>query len=360
MTKFSLLGFFLFSFMLLGACNVFDPLYSDTGSNDFEKTLANAEAAMKRDDYGTAAQLYEAALSQRSNSSVAMLGIASAILMRDVEIRDIPALMNAVFNINLTNRQNGETNSFIDNAKISDDIEIIAEAASNAAWWRSPVNGIDRASGKISLDGQDLPFVTAGESDGVIAATNANAILNYIIIKTIHIAFEVQKKFELAEDLQARISDEDWEDLTSSYDTNDIVLAVAANGGTLPPAKDAEFKADFLAKYAELTNAAAEFKLISVSIISDSVNTSPDNLVGVADAMLRLFEQPGSSMNSSTVGTVRNAINDIRIGLDGLRSSFETGGEVYEALLELDDFIEELRNFGADDVTYPGKTNWFT
>jgi hypothetical protein len=375
MTKFSLLGFFLFSFMLLGACNVFDPLYSDTGSNDFEKTLANAEAAMKRDDYNNAVSLYKTALGMRTNSSVAMVGLASAILLRDVEIKDIPALMNSVFNIDLTNTQGGITNSFVKGDGISDDIKTIAEAASNAAWWRAPVSSIDRVSGKITVDGQGLPYMNARTSDGVIAATNANAILNYVIIKTLHITFEVQKQFELAEDLRARIDVEGFQkkyevSVISNAFAEEAIEAIESGNPAGVQALDAGYKAEFKRDYAEITNARAEIDLIRESIVSTHGNTSSENLMEVAEAMVRVVEKQYSDNGNSTVATVKLAIADIKEGLSYLKESLRDGGEIDGQIDALDYFINEIEEFAAmeidsEDLDLPGppipiKTNWLS
>ena len=94
---------------LLASCNVFDPLYSDEGADDFDKALSNAEAAMKRDDYATAVDLYIGALGKKPTSSEAMIGLSSAIVLRDIQIKDVPTLMNAIFNIDASGTN---TNSF--------------------------------------------------------------------------------------------------------------------------------------------------------------------------------------------------------------------------------------------------------
>jgi len=341
--------------MLLGACNIFDALYPDDGSSNFDRALANAEAAMKRDDYKGAYDLYKKALEMRPNSSAARIGIASAIIMDRVYISDIPHLMNSVFNIDIA----GENEEYADllgklkgpgelGITVEEYIDIITEALGEAAYWRAPVNSIDPVTGIMATDSSGMPAIDPEKSDGVIEATNCNSILNYIICKTMEAAFKARKNFVIAKNLAASVDASfinDYPIPTEDEVKNDIL------SGTF---NEDQYKETFTNFYTIFTNTYTElahaYTNLKASFTDNSTNTSLENLAGTAKGLQHILENT-KGMNENITETVSNAVFRIDYGLGKLKDSFdESDGLIANALVDLEAFETDLKNFGEKEI----------
>ncbi|MDR2734492.1 MAG: tetratricopeptide repeat protein [Spirochaetota bacterium] len=353
--------------VLLGACNVFDALYPDDGSSNFERALANAEAAIKRNDFAEAVKLYDKALVLKPTSSVAMMGIASAIIMNDVVLMDIPLLMNSIFNIDVS--AEGAASSFLTNLEgVTPDVplevykEKIIRALGKACYRRAPINSIDPVTGEMVLDPvSGMPVDNPNTSDGVIAATNCNSILNYIICKTIEAAFITQEHFVVAKNLAASIDT----DALTTYDRHSVFPGI----GEIDPLTYDEniYKEQFIAFHIDFTNKctvlhSAYVKLGSL-FLDTKTNTSLLNLAGVANGLVAILVNPDSGMNASTVQTARDSVDRINHGLDRLTKSFnDAGSKILSGFALLEDFRESIEQFGRDEITENGitlKHSWY-
>jgi hypothetical protein len=338
--------------MLFGACNVFDWLYSDDGADTFEKALANAEAAMKRDNYKSAVQLYERALKMRTNSSEAMIGLASATLMSRVNVSDIPKLVTAIFNINVSGEP-GSDDPFAEDFLVmeQDYRETMVDALNLAAFIRAPVNAIDPETGVIRTnDVTGLPELPSPDaSDGVIAVTDSNSILNYIILKTAEVSLWVQDSFEVTKNLEARLKVADAEMGDELQELTDEVVAYIA-ASTLDPSvlntdKELEFQEDFedfrssFADFiAEMDEVYEEFK---ETLTGTGKNTSLPNLIDVAEALVAVVKNtPG--MSPSIVENVEQAVTEISYGLNNLQKSFTDPNKDGSVLKGINDLKKTL------------------
>ncbi|MDR2733796.1 MAG: hypothetical protein LBC99_04015 [Spirochaetota bacterium] len=355
----------VFSFLiLLGACNIFDAFYPDDGSNNFERALANAEAAMKRDDFHAAIELYKKALDLKPTSSVAMIGIASATIMDEVHLMDIPLLMNSVFNMDISDA----TNNFLEGLAGARPGETavqyrdrVIKALGKAAYLRAPVNSIIPETGAMTImeDGSGLPVVDPSKSDGVIAATNCNSILNYIICKTIEAAFMAQDQFVVAKNLKASI---DTAALATYNFPNINEIDPLTYDESIYEAQFIDFHAGFIKKYADLHEA---FDVLRDLFLGRSTNTSLLNLVDVANGLLAIITNPASGMNETTVTTAQDSVKRINTGLQTLQSSFnDADSQIMQGFELLQAFQEEVEEFGARVIVDPDtgitlKHSWY-
>lgn len=320
--------------LVLSSCNIFDPLYSDDNGDEFGKAISNAEAAMKRDDFSSAVTLYGDALRIKPTSSQAMLGLSSAIILRDIQIKDVPALMNAVFNVDPSGTN---TNTFLSGLSLTnkDYKNKVLLAASNAAWYRSPVIGINRLTGQVRLGTNHLPLALPSESDGVIPATDRNATLNYLIVKSVHVALVVQDQFAVTRSLVA------------SIDTNAMTSFDISN---FKPGQEATNKQVFAAFHSSYTNKMQSLSntytgIVSVLTATDK-NSSLVNLMGVVDGLINLLQVPDSGMSADSVARAVNAVSDIRTSLTNLSYSLTNDSSgIKQGFSALADFRERMENF---------------
>ena len=340
--------FMLVLTILLASCNVFDPLYSDDGADDFDKALSNAEAAMKRDDFSAAVQLYIEALGKKPNSSEAMIGLSSAIVLRDIQIKDVPTLMNAIFNIDASGTN---TNSFLSSLSTpsADYKAKIIAAVSNAAWYRAPVIGIDRVTGSVRLGSNNLPWALPSESDGVIPSTDRNVTLNYLIIKAVHVALTVQEQFVVTQSLVANI---DTDALTTFDATQLVSTNELANRATFT-----NFHVSYTNTIASLSNT---YLKILGTLTATNNNASLLNLIGVADGMVNLLQSPDSGMSADSVARAVDAVSDIRTSLTNLVNSITNDSTGLKAGFDtLSAFRIQIENFAKyTNILVVKSSNW--
>lgn len=319
--------------LLLASCNVFDPLYSDDGADEFDKALSNAEAAMKRDDFSTAVNLYLEALRKKPTSSEAMIGLSSAIILRDIQIKDVPALMNAIFNIDASGTNTNTFLSSLSTPTVDYKARIMA-AVSNAAWYRAPVIGINPVTGAVRLGPDNLPWALPSESDGVIPTSDRNVTLNYLIIKAVHVALTVQEQFVVTQSLVANIDT----DALTTYDMSSLSMDEAANRTAF-----INFHVSYTNTIHSLSNTYT--KILS-TLTATNNNSSLINLIGVADGMVNLLQAPDSGMSAESVTRAVDAVSDIRTSLNNLVNSITNDSTGIKAGFEtLSMFRVQIENF---------------
>jgi len=394
--------------VLFGACNIFDPLYSDDGSDTFEKALSNADAAMKDNEYEIAIKLYKKALDMRPDSSQAMVRISRAYLLGYFNMREAENIMNAVLTADLTD---SETDFLTDIN--TNDIARSVEGLSNATWWRAPVSGIDRTTGKSLYDTTTKTFSGLFGSDGDISATNRTAMLNYLIMKTVEVAFRVHKNFQITKDLRVQIQ-ADVVDLTNRVLTfmEDVAIYTNAVKDFLLSLEEADTQAEFeglvvqlekldamqndgwtdeeevdpdTGEFIEHTALKIQFgevydKLDALScslddayaqlratLVEDTGPASIKSLIQVAEVLLFLFRD--SSLQDSFITKASDSLANLLDGLDGnlFASLDEEVGNVLDKLREQKDNLHACgeQTLPNDPINVPGvgeryiKSNWF-
>jgi len=364
------LGLMLGVLILYGACNVFDPLYSDKTGDDFEKALANANAALKRNDYAAAVDLYTSAWNKRTNSSQARVGLSSAIIMRDITISDIPKILSAVFAIDVSVTNNAGEIDFMEGEYDSIYKDKMIEALSNAAWWRAPVNSIDPDTGEIKTNSEGIPKVCPEISDGVISPDNCNSLFNYVILKTAHIAFVAQKEFKVMADLSAHIDINKYHALNADAFDTDAIVDVAAIQAEIAgmlatnatpvaiqiylDAEDTNRKNEFAALYSDCAAQFGEiqtaFDKISGMLTGNERNTSLSNLVGVMVAITNVVTHEGSDVSKDVRDNITDAVDDISLALHNLETSFTN--EIQETINVIEDLLrnDEFKDWVEDDL----------
>jgi hypothetical protein len=224
-------------------------------------------------------------------------------------------------------------------------------ALSNAAFFRSPVSGIDGETGKIQTDGPTK--IVADGSDGVIPASDNNALFNYVIIKTSEIVLRIQEHFEVKKNLEMEI---DFDVLTPS---SEVTAAIAyVNFGTMNPATHDGHKQAFLDFYYPFTATYTKIKTAAGSF-NDTLNNpnspaSLDNFIDVVDVLLDLLEE--ANMSPDMIEDAKAGIDDLRFGLnDNLKDQMET---LDAELAAAETFKVELDAIGATSNAATAFTPW--
>ena len=205
------------SFLLLmglSACNVFEGTHTVGSSNDPASLLIDADSEFAKDRYASAASLYLQVLTLEPTNSRAMDGYASVILFRDLTVSDIHIILTNIYSIqNVATSNEFNTNlAGIDGMSPAAYHSNAVVVFSNAGYYRSPIIGVDPGTGIISTNSSGVP--QAANSDGVIPADDRTAMLNYIIVKTAHVAMYVQQQFKVYGNLVSGI---DVEGSTNSF-----------------------------------------------------------------------------------------------------------------------------------------------
>ncbi len=337
------LVFIVLSLIFLSGCNVFDFTHVDGENNDVNITLGNADAAQKSGDYATAASLYLSVINDEgvTINSRARVGYASAILFRDIVIADVPKLMVAIFNVDVNN-----TNTqFLDDVDIPAGLTVnqyklqIAIAVSNSAYFRSPVLGINPDTAVLTTNSSGEPY--APNSDGYYAADDRNVLLNYLIIKGVHVGLTVQAKFQVVGSMAASID-------VNSYTNGMFEASTNQQNFTNFHISFTNDITTLMQTYTDLTNV----------ILAVDNNTSILNMIDAVDALVVVLSNDGISQDTINLAST---IKDAFIGLVDTLTNGSLG--IQDGFTQLTNIWTNLNNYAMyTNVPAFGKTggnlNW--
>jgi len=288
----------------LSACNVFEATHTRGASKDPDVLLSDAQSAQISGDYVLAASLYMKVLEANPDDSQARAGYASVILLRDMEIQDVPILVANVYSLDAADISN-EFNTNLAGAEgvtVEEYRSNVLNVVSNATYIRGPIHGIDPATGVITTNTNGEPLATL--SDGEIAADDRTSLLNYLIAKTIHVGMYVQQKFTV------------YGNLTSGIDVAEYTNSVSSVNREQFTNSHVKFTNDIMM----LSNAYAEMTDV---VLSTNENTSVWNLLGVADSYLKILSNDATegSISSGSYNAASEAVSRVRSAITGLAES---------------------------------------
>ena len=308
----------VFILMLFSACNIYDFTHAEGDSDDIGVLLSDAASAQYNNDYAGAARIYWKVLVLDPDNSRAMKGYSTAVTYRDVVLSDISKLMISIFEI----QSNGSTNSFLSDLAGQSGMTLEAYkasvmlAVSNASYWRAPIHGIDRESGRISTNASGLPDSSL-VSDGVISADDRNAFFNYLILKSVHVGLHIQQQqFAVYDSMTAGI------DIYSM--TNSLSAVSSSNDFRL-------WHISFTNKVYDLSNS---YVSITNTMLDIGGNTSIPNLIGTIDCFVaalsnqmnqgdisgKLFDEA-----SSVADELKSAMNRLTLTLTNTGTGIQEG-----------------------------------
>lgn len=326
----------IFALMTLSACNVYDFLHAEGKSDDVGVLLADGEAAQGNDDYAEAATIFWKVLQKDPDNSRAMQGYTTAIVYRDVELGDIPKFMTSIFKIDTV-----ASNDYL--ADITGRPGLTPEqykaammsTVSNACWWRSPIHGIDPATGALNTDAHGLPLATA--SDGAVSAHDRSALFNYLLIKAVHVALFVQQEFAVNGDVLAGINLGKY---TNSY-TNAI--------------DPATFQTWHIAFTNDIRILSNTYIALTNVVLATDRNTSLLNLLGVADGFIAILsnEFAAGDISQDLYDKGADVIGDLKDTVSDLTTSLTNDGSGIKA------GFDQLATFRTDIETAAGIAGWY-
>lgn len=293
----------LFAIMaLVSACNIYAFTQGDDESSDLEVMLGNADSAMQNNDYGKAANLYFKVIEADVSNSRARVGYASAILMRDMEITDVPVLLNSIINADSSASNEGYLTNLQGRAgqSMEEYRSNVKYTVSNASYYRAPVIGIDPMSGYINLGTNGEPVATA--SDGIIPANDRTVMLNYLITKSVHVAMVIQDRFDVSGDLVAGIDE-----------------AAVTNDSSAAWTNKAEFISFHTAFTNELETITSSYVSLTNALLTTNANISPFNVIVVAESLMAAISNAG--FDQSTVDQSLQMVTNLRSTLNLLVDS---------------------------------------
>lgn len=320
--------------VLLSGCNIYDWTHKDDDIDTLDKALDNARAALNDNDYSGAVTLYQRIIDKYPTSSEARVGYSSAILLRDVELADLPKLMNAIFNIQTASSSNDFLQDLSGRNGMTGEayVQQVMDACSNAAYARSAVIGIDPDTGYMMLS-NNKPVVDPAVSDGVIPSDDRNTILNYVIHKAVHVALYVKQNFDVSADMVASID-------VASLSNEAISDAAYSN--------QLEFARGHYTLTNTATNLMVQYMQVTNLILTTNKNTSVDNLFNVADNLITFVSNSG--FDTGTVDEARARLTDLNDALNDFQASLDWTNFQAE-FNSLNSLISDIEDYGTNQST---------